>query len=398
MEQIKTSSKIDTIVLLLVIAFTCFEYFFRQELCFGGLSVFCLWYCILHKTKTNYQNAYFFIAISLIWAIMQYVAVDRYKITSIISMLITIVGSFSAALIVQRNFVENFVKIIYWLAIIGLLFYFISFISPIKDFLINVVTPHFISLNVENAVFEGGGANLIIYNFQGGGVYELVGFMRNCGPFWEPGMFAIFLNIALLFNNLLIAASLKYNVILIIALITTFSAGGYLGGMAVLLAIYVCRNKNILTFILGVLLISVLMYLFSQLEFVGIKLSDQMESAEVGSDVTRFGAWYTQLQMIKDSPFFGGGDISQYAETKTLASGTLLPLVTLGIPVGIIFYYILAKSFIKLATSYEKSMWAGWTIFMVIIVISFSQTILLTQWMYMLIFVGLIRINNHEYV
>ena len=58
----------------------------------------------------------------------------------------------------------------------------------------------FPSLNVHDAVFEGGGLNIIIYNFQTAVLLEIVGFLRNCGPFWEPGMYAVFLNIALAFN------------------------------------------------------------------------------------------------------------------------------------------------------------------------------------------------------
>ena len=50
-----------------------------------------------------------------------------------------------------------------------------------------------------------------------------------------------------------------------------------------------------------------------QLEFVGEKVMDQSEEFEIGSDVSRFGAFLTQLEMIKDHPVLGGAKISDYS-------------------------------------------------------------------------------------
>lgn len=62
--------------------------------------------------------------------------------------------------------------------------------SPFDKRIFIIFDKRFPSLNAEIAVDEGGGRNFVIYNFQTSFISEIIGFSRNCGPFWEPGMFA----------------------------------------------------------------------------------------------------------------------------------------------------------------------------------------------------------------
>ncbi len=389
-------STFEYIIFTLLLAFSCFEYFFRETYLSWGVYLVAFLTLFFKKQKYNSQSAIPFIFIVSLWYCIQVLFVDRYMITTLVGQTVSLIGPFLVAIILKERFVKVFVTVIYWISVISLSIYFLSLIPGVKSFLMDSLAPNFVSLNVEAAVYEGGGANLIIYNFQSGQELEAIGLMRNSGPFWEPGMFAVFLNIALIFHNLIEKSGLKFcNAILITALITTFSTGGFLSGLVILVSYFLCKKQNILISLLGFALIIFVYYQLMELEYVGEKMLNQMRYDNVGSDTSRFGAFNTQIQMILNSPIVGGEDIAKYTSTKTLASGTLLPFVMLGIPCGLVFYYYMIKSFIRLAKSFDKNIWTGVCISVCFVILSFSQTILMTPVILTVIFVGLTRNVNH---
>ena len=115
--------------------------------------------------------------------------------------------------------------------------------------------------------------------------------------------------------------------------------------------------------------------------------------------MSRFSAFLTQIEMIKNSPILGGEKISAYlsGESKTLASGTLLPFVQYGIPIGCFYLILMLYSFIKMTKAKGANLITGVLLFISILFISFSQTILLSSWMFVMIFVGLNSSNNKYY-
>lgn len=69
---------------------------------------------------------------------------------------------------------------------------------------------------------------------------------RNNGPFWEPGVFQMYINIAVLFllyskNNI----NIKYLLIFVIALATTYSTTGYICFALVLITYYYDKSDSI---------------------------------------------------------------------------------------------------------------------------------------------------------
>lgn len=393
---------IDYILFILLLAFSTFEFFFRNNILIFLLYAFSFIFFLIKKKKYNHQHILIIFIFFILLYIFQLLTIERFKITFFIANVINLFGVFFIGVLINNRFVKIFINTIYWIALISLLFYFTSYIPSIKSFFMNVICPHFVSLNVNDAIVEGGGNNIIIYNYLNGFVDEN-GLMRNSGPFWEPGMFAVFICMALFFHNVFEKSNLMFcNIVLIITLITTLSTGGYVAGTFVLFSYLLKKGgkSNIFATLIGLGFLLLLWNMFSSSGYVGEKIKFQMEVAELGSDYSRFGAILTQLSMIKNSPFIGGEELSKYVytETGTLASGTLIPFVNLGIPGGIIFYLILLKSSLKLSLSYNKNKISGLLLLFLIVILSISQTILFNSVFLTIIFIGLtkLKVRTHE--
>ena len=268
-----------------------------------------------------------------------------------------------------------------------------------KDFLLYQLAPMFPSLNVHDAVFEGGGLNIIIYNFQTAVLLEIVGFLRNCGPFWEPGMYAVFLNIALAFNLFIYKSSNKWiNRVLLLSLATTFSTGGYVVGLLLIILTVLLKKTNFVLKVASIAAVVIACFYIIEFDFIGDKINMQIETATIGSDNSRFGAILTQLKMIDASPIIGGEDISKYIQSghrQTLASGILMPIVQLGIPMGLFYLLSLLAALFFLSKSYHRKKIIGWLLFIIILALSISQTILMSSFMMILLFVGFNRRKQH---
>jgi len=314
--------------------------------------------------------------------------IDRFNY--IIGMIITGIGSIAIACILKDKFVEIFTNIIFVIALYSLIIYLLCLAPSIRSFLLEL-SQSYPSLNNEDAAMIGGGKNFIIYNFHAGYISDIIGFSRNCGPFWEPGMFAFFLNLSL-FLEVFIKAKPVFSlrvIIQIVALISSFSTGGYVAGIVLMIMYSLIKRKSLWTWILLAPLMAIIIFQVSQLEYIGEKIEMQYNTAEYGSDESRFGAFITQLDMIGNSPIIGGELITDYTTNKTLASGTLLPFVEYGIPMGMLFYILLYKSCRNTSSFSNKTKTIGTTLFLFVIVLSFSQTILLSSTIYLLFYYGL---------
>ena len=384
---------INYIYFILLIAFSSFEYFFREEVTFFAISLGAFIYCLKRKYTTPISVYICFGVFSLCY-IMQYLGIDSYKITSIISRSIYLWGSYFIARIIYKRFVSVYLEVIYWISLVSIIIYLACIIFPaLKDFLMDQVAPYCVSLNVESAVQRGGGINILIYNFQTRNLLDSVGLMRNCGPFWEPGMYAVFLSVGLFFNLFVLRSIRTYfNLLLGLSLLTTLSTGGYIAATFIFMLYVFTRNRLWLKFV-GVLLFIVSLNFISDLDFVGIKISNQLSSAEVGNDISRFSAILTQLEMIKDAPLIGGASINDYVDTEeaTLASGFFFVFIQYGIPIGLFFYFILFKSLKRLIISYDRSTSVALLFICLLLILSISQTIFSNSFFLVLLFVGLLR-------
>lgn len=395
MESIK--KVIRYLFLLSLLVFSSFEYFFRDSLLLNILCFTAICYIIVARIPLSFKPITYTIPILLpLIILIQGAFVNDNNIFGVIGQFIMLLGVMSIAVILKQHLVKVYTNIIVAIALYSTVIYIACLDPYIYNYLYEYVASNN-SLGVEKAIWEGGGRNFIIYNFQYNFILDAVGINRNCGPFWEPGMFAVFLIIGLFFNIFISKRKIVgfSNLILLGALITTFSTGGFI--VALFLFIYYIINKgitftNVAIFIpITIIVVNIVM----NLEYIGDKTLFQFENASVGSDLSRYGAFLTQIKMIDASPFIGGEQISNYTSTKTLASGTLLPFVTYGIPVGLVFYLALYNGITRLCIINRKSIIVGVELFILIIALSFSQTILLNVFVLLLMFNGLINKKNY---
>ena len=119
---------------------------------------------------------------------------------------------------------------------------------------------------------EGIASNIIFYTLNSESITEKVNFIygnqsiyRNAGFSWEPGGFAVLINLGMFINMIRYRFSIKNNKniwILLLALITTFSTTGY-GIFVILILFYFYNNKSKYKGLLFPIFIALGIYLLS---------------------------------------------------------------------------------------------------------------------------------------
>ena len=137
--------------------------------------------------------------------------------------------------------------------------------------------------------------------------------LRNNGMFWEPGAFAGYINIAIIFILLNYSISKRFNysfelIILILGMITTQSTSGYIN-LFLLLTIYCLKYRKYIIF-LPILAIGIMA--LSNLDFLGEKIQDQWENSDIfdsstGLNNTRIGSLQMDYGYIVSEPISGSG-------------------------------------------------------------------------------------------
>lgn len=202
----------------------------------------------------------------------------------------------------RLSFVKTFIKIMAFLAIISLPFFILNqFIQ--------------IGIQLDNIFLK----SLILYTSYPAETFSESLLVRNPGMFWEPGAFAGYLILALLFvileNRSFTIGNYKKEVFsILLGLITSQSTTGYfLLGILILLFIW---NRYSWGKIIIVPITLLLVYWgYNNIAFMGNKVENQFSNAMAmgESDVsnTRFGALNMDLMYIKSQPLTGNGlDIS----------------------------------------------------------------------------------------
>lgn len=388
------------LVLYFLLAFTSFEYFFRYTpLTYVFFLVCFILYTILKPSKSvAVRKAQNFVLFYLTSSIIVLLNTHGAGYSSSIGRILEIIGAYFVALIVFKNFIRAYINVMIIISIVALIFYGLYYIEPVRYYIFDNLTPLFPSLNMDNFTEElsdlGGGKNIIIHNYHNGGVSSITGnLLRNCGPFWEPGQFAVFLNIGLFLNIFLDNNNRVKNIIFALALISSFSAGGLAVTMIIILMYALIYTKKWYHKI-PVLIVSLFaIAFFVGSDYLGQKIASEM--SDKGNDSSRFRAFVIQAKMIADHPILGGAKMSDYTQSKSLANGILLPFVNWGIPFGLVYYYGIFSSCINLAKQKQKRKVVGYCLFVLYIFLAFSQTILTTRWFLVFILIGLLRNKKH---
>ena len=374
-----------TVILVILIATSAFPSFLKFKALIPVLFPFIL-YRIMKVNKMAYFNKISILVFFLAAFTAIHLALGHFSLVGGISFLLTMLTLASFVVLVKEKFVYKYVKIIKFfcctsLLIWGLLVVFPGFHSLLTG-IGNKLPQLFVKEWLDNT--SNPGVSIYLYYIPANTETAYTSFIRNSGPFYEPGLFASYIIIALLLNTIRLNKLFhKDNFILIACLLSTCSSAGYISFL--LLLIYsISLQRKIYTKLICLLLVIVSIGPIMKLDFMAEKVIANMEKAEYSSS-SRFGAVLYHYEKIIESPLFGyaGGKLPSTAMDKFLddkTHNTLSPngisfaFVYWGIPLAIVFYVLLYKGFMTLLTprpGFMKRMY----IYIVLLSTAFSQTV-----------------------
>lgn len=245
----------------------------------------------------------------------------------------------------KDEFYDYFLKSMYFIAV-----------SSIVGLLIWHTIPGFVNLFplVTNMKWFGGATNLrnlYICLVDTGSTYQ-----RNFGIFYEPGMYAFYLNLAifiLLFKKESI--DVKKFIVLVIALLTTTSTNGYIS-LTLLVIIYFTSRKSFasrlekkmykntkkMLIVLTVVIIFLAVYYFyanpARLSFLTSKLFELNMSSTSGSGFERFRAIRLSIEAFLLNPVVGLSvtGISNYSGSSITTFTPMQWFATYGLVYGLL--------------------------------------------------------------
>ena len=258
------------------------------------MAIAMLAICIAHRTFLFSKDLCLWIGGFLFLMTMQYLILPQVSIPANINFLFKLYLAFLVVGYLQSSMRYTYLRVMYWLALISLLFFSIQIvIGPV-----GVNFDRYKTLFLYNTIPTGSGLS------------------RNSGMFWEPGAFQGYImivpllyinNIKYLWNNYR-----KECVVLIITLISTQSTTGYIA-FAILLA-YILITSDLPFATKYTLLLTVTLFiigLFSYLSFLGDKISEEyaatMKLKEGELSWSRMGSFYLDYQNIIKHPIIGNG-------------------------------------------------------------------------------------------
>lgn len=277
------------------------------------------------------------------------------------------------------SFKTSYIYIMKWACIVSLVCYYLS--------ILNILSINQFPFYTENML----GSYVFKYTFYHSWGWG-IGTTRNPGMFWEPGAFQCYINLAILFlvfdksNN--IQHKTSSYIIFIIALVSTQSTTGYIiMGLVILYAVLTLKIK-IKNKIVRVLLIFI--SILSVIYFINNDVVSDKFNEDNSSYLVRNNDLKQSLNMIKDSPIFGVGYLSdkQYSEQKLKnieknSNGILIFIIQFGL-ITFMFYLALLYRGIKKMFS-VKFMDAIFILIILMIMFSTEAIVLYPIWLYLLL-------------
>lgn len=364
----------NTIFLLILFPFLINDFYYKgykfdNYAVFLLLAFFCVTICRLFLTNEPLNNLIYQLLLFLDVCIIAYIVYD--------------------------DFVKYYSKLMVVVAIISLIFWGLIQVSEsFHTYLISLAQQFPQFRNDYNYMLNSSNPAYSFYVYTVPIKPELS--IRNCGPFYEPGLYVVYLILALtlgLFNKLFSFYSLS-SIVLIFAIITTFSTTGYVA-LVVLLLSYFMFSRKIKFFVKIFLLLflpSLLTYIFS-LEFMTEKINRDM--ASIGNTQSRFFAMIYHWNLVSNSSLLLGylGDNREISP-----NGISMVLVYWGVPATIIYYFFLIRGLFHLIVinnKMEMRVLLSKIVTIVVVLISvFSQVATIYPFFYMLIFMGCF--NSHS--
>ena len=372
-------------------------------------GVFILSTILFFSRKKEFDLTFiYFLLIMLILFILQGFKFNFFSVSTYIGVYIRILTAYFILKSLGVSFIDKFIKVMYYLAIISLLFYIPILLVPELETL-------YASLSVYT--IEG---DLLITRHSVLGLYTLVPiFMeKSAGPFWEMGAFGGYLVTTLIFSYLKGNALLsKINIVLILALLSTQSSTAYVAFMLLLFFIAHKNTKDIvLKLMVAISLLGVGYAVYINVPFLGEKIEEQITEATgyinapslEGEDTQRFINILKDWRDLEGHELIGrGGHIStrydsilvnpkEGAEIRTVGNTDLI--VRYGIPFFFLLFFYIYNSFCAYNRFYrEEGDYLCGSMLFIFLVLLMSETYFQYPLFWMLMMFQYVYPENEEH-
>lgn len=364
--QIRKSTIVQYFFIYILICFQGSLAFRYYNTLFIAIAFFAATYVVLKKHKQIPSHFFLFLIVLTISLIMEILLTNGgVYLSSIVSILARFCIVLAAYWYIEDTFVERFVKMIVFLAVISLIGFCVVSIEP--DILKTLMIEHKEIMNTYWSSYSVSLYGGILFAFSSATA-------RNIGIFHEPGLYQIVLNSALylmLFKrDKLNITNKQYNVflvVLVITLLSTMSTTGIIGMIALFCVYFVFYKEKTNRKIKGLLLVTIICaiifsyfsggsgyldkYVFSKIFSDGgqIDFSNSTGSSRILSlisDLSIFRQHIFGIGYVNYNNAFKNNLLDKTISDTSSCVGLTQVLAILGIAVFavIIFYYIYLMS------------------------------------------------------
>ena len=243
--------------------------------------------------RMRYRKLWQYIAIMLGIFGAQYLTFGWNTFPGIVNFISKILFGSFIIIALDFRFKYYYLRVMYHLALISLVFFFLQTFLNITFGLIDV----------------GKVGKSILFYFSHSRAFD-----RNCGAFWEPGAFGCYLMfVPLLFMGHLTYLFRNYKrecLVLLVALLTTQSTTAYLSLAAVIFIYLMLQMRSIVKYALILFGVVLSMYIYSNVDFLKEKIEGQNELALAANgkfSATRVGTFLFDMQYFQKHPLTGNG-------------------------------------------------------------------------------------------
>jgi hypothetical protein len=308
---------VDYTLLFLLVGVTGIPFFKVGDITFLFLFLCFSMLVFLYRRLKLDKFFLIFLVIYLTVMVAQMVKFNYLPMTTYIGVFIRIIFAYLVVRILGRNFTKYYVNILYVLSIIAFFVYIPQLIVPgFGRFLATSISPL-----LRNPLYQGDiwyAPDIILFVFNSG-----VGTFRNCGAFWEPGAYAGFLVVAMIFHYLETRTITdRKSIVLLLALLSTMSTTGLiaLGFFGVMFLGN--RIAPLYKMILFPAMFAAIIIAFTTLDFLGEKITTQLDVSSTHHN-TRFKSAVLDLRDWVENPVLGLG-----RDPKTRHKGITNPILT----------------------------------------------------------------------
>lgn len=377
--------------------------FFNQVWAKIFISLFALGLFIYYKKKFNYKILWLVLYVFALMLIQSFFWGGKvFTAITYITFYIFVPYFFLQKL--GYNYNKYIVNIIFIYAIISLIFWTLTNISPrFHESLYGLAEKLGTDPVDMNNPLAGRPEQFILYTYEPRGTGPLI---RNPGPFHEPGAFAVFLIYGLIFNTIISGSLMnKKNIVMSVALITTFSTAGYLAYFFLIsFSVWVSKLNGRLKIFIFTLLIAISVIFYRGSDIMGAKIADQYSSQTSVSLNTptsgRILGARKAIVVLSKYPLWGRGLQASTKASKDSSEGAEYGFMDfaarIGIPGILFFFFFLYKSIRQYCFFYcFNKKFAGYA-FIALLFVLFAQAHIQSILFFMLFMSSLIDSNFGE--